>query len=108
MVGDMSYPEWLITMTGDAIGEALGGDLSQTGADLAAATVLDVLGFSPEYNDWKRHNRVHADTEVWEGMASSPAYRERRRKALQELFRLEDEMEAQNADSDGTDSGPRG
>ena len=96
MLGDMSYPEWLITIVQDAV------PLGTTDSE----RVLDALGFRPEYRNWKAHDRVHADTEVWEGYGEAPEYKERRRKALEEMFALEDEMEARNADPNGTDSSP--
>ncbi len=101
------YPEWLQEIVADIVVEfAPEGPpgVQQMWSYGQADRILDALGFHPEYHDWKRHDKVHADTEIWEAFAQSPERSKRMYDALESLMKLEDELEEDDGNSNKPDT----
>lgn len=100
------YPEWLIRMVAEAGARGVdAADLYSVDPDFGplpqeyiteweqgAVAIMEALHFAPEYHAWKRCGKDRLATLVWEGGAVNPDEKARRRKALDELSRLSDEL----------------
>lgn len=100
------YPDWLVDAVAETIAftyaRSLGLDADEQPLWVGmkdvyvkeAVAVLDALNFAPDYKAYRRAGKDRMDTDTWSGTVVSPAMRERRREALDEILRFGREQEA--------------
>jgi hypothetical protein len=92
------YPVWLVERVKEALEDAQYWVALHDAVDdhniydVLAVAALDALGFMPDYKAFKRAEKVRSNTDTWHGTATSPDVQAARRKALEEIFRLSDEL----------------